>query len=180
LNLENSEKFRLSLIGGYNFEQPRFPWQDSVIRMAIQPNPDLLFYTATGYDFNRGTLRQVINQLRLRHGDNFKLDLGTRYDPTRGKLATAATALDTPIGPKYRLQAVAGWNGLTNTFDYRSFRLTRDLHCWEASLTYVDQGGFYNNRGFYFNLRIKAFPLYDNFGVGNFGQALDTSVGQVY
>jgi hypothetical protein len=44
----------------------------------------------------------------------------------------------------------------------------------------VDQGGFYNNRGVYFNVRIKAFPMLDDFGVGNFGQALDTSVGQVY
>lgn len=180
LNLEPTEKFKMSLIGGYNFEQPSFPWQDSVIRFSIQPTPSVLFYTATGYDFNRGMWRQVINQLRVRHGDDFKLDMGSRYDPTTGKLATLATSLDTPLGGKNRIQAIAGWNGLSNSFDYRSFRVTRDLHCWEASLTFVDQGGFYNNRGVYLNFRIKAFPLIDDFGVGNFGQALDTSVGQVY
>lgn len=180
LNLEATDKLKLSLIGGYNFEQPRFPWQDSVVRFTIQPNKNLLFYTATGYDFNRSQWRQVINQLRIRHGNDFKLDLGSRYDPTRGKLATLAGSLDTPLGAKNRIQAVAGWNGLTNSFDYRSIRVTRDLHCWEASLTYVDQGGFYNNQGIFFNLRIKAFPLLDDFGMGSFGQALDTSVGQVY
>jgi len=150
------------------------------VRFTIQPTRNLLLYTATGYDFNRSQWRQVINQLRVRCGNDFRLDLGSRYDPTRGKLATLAGLLDTPLGTKYRLQAVAGWNGFTNSFDYRSLRLTRDLHCWEASLTYVDQGGFFNNQGLFFNLRIKAFPLVDNFGMGNFGQALDTSVGQVY
>ncbi len=180
LNLENTDRFRLSIITGYNFAQPRFPWQDSVVRFTIQPTRNLLLYTATGYDFNRSQWRQVINQLRVRCGNDFRLDLGSRYDPTRGKLATLAGLLDTPLGTKYRLQAVAGWNGFTNSFDYRSLRLTRDLHCWEASLTYVDQGGFFNNQGLFFNLRIKAFPLVDNFGMGNFGQALDTSVGQVY
>ena len=180
LNLEANDRFKLSLIGGYNFDQPNFPWQDSVLRFSFQPTPSVLLYTATGYDFNRRMWRQVINQLRVRHRDVFKLDIGTRYDPTTGKLATVATQLDTPLGSKNRLQAVAGWNGLTNSFDYRSIRLTRDLHCWEASLTYVDQGGFYQNQGVYLNLRIKAFPLLDDFGVGNFGQALDTSVGQVY
>lgn len=180
LNLEETDTFKLSLIGGYNFDQPRFPWQDSVIRFTIKPAPGLLFYTATGYDFNRGKLRQVINQLRIRSGDRFRLDLGSRFDPTRNKFATVAGLLDTPLGNKNRIQAVAGWNGISNSFDYRSVRLTRDLHCWEASLTYVDQGGFYNNRGVFFNLRIKAFPMLDDFGMGSFGQALDTSVGQVY
>ena len=180
LNLEPSEKFKLSFIGGYNFDQPNFPWQDSVVRFTIQPSRSLLFYTATGYDFNRSQWRQVINQLRVRHGDGFKLDLGSRYDPTRGKLATVAGTLDTRVGARNRVQAIAGWNGLTNAFDYRSVRVTRDLHCWEASLTYVDQGGFYQNQCIYFNVRIKAFPLLDDFGMGSFGQALDTSVGQVY
>lgn len=180
LNLEDSEKFKVSLVGGYNFTQPDFPWQDSVFRFSYQPTKSVLLYTATGYDFNRSQWRQVINQLRIRANEAFKLDVGTRYDPISSKLATVRTSLDTRIGSKDRVQAIAGWNGITGDFDYRSIMYTRDLHCWEASLTYVDQGGFYDNKGIYFNVRIKAFPLLNNFGQGNFGQALDTSVGQVY
>lgn len=179
LNIENSQRFKMSLIGGYNFEQKQFPWQDSVLRFTFQPSDNLLFYTATGYDFNRSQWRQVINQVRIRSGENFKLDIGTRYDPISSKLATARGLLDTRVG-KDRIQAIAGWNGITGAFDYRSIMYTRDLHCWEASVTFVDQGGFYTNRGIYFNVRIKAFPLLTNFGQGNFGQALDTSVGEVY
>ncbi len=180
LDLKQGDRYKVSLLGGYNFEQPQFPWQDSVLRFSIQPTPSFLLYTATGYDFNRGQWRQVINQVRVRAGQDFKLDLGSRYDPLAGKLAVLRGSLDTPVGDKDRVQAIAGWNGLTNSFDYRSFKITRDLHCWEASIIFVDQGGFYNNRGVYFNVRIKAFPYLDNFGIGNFGQALDTSVGQVY
>jgi len=180
LDLNQDEKYKLSLIGGYNFQQPQFPWQDSVLRFSIQPTPSFLFYTATGYDFNRSQWRQVINQVRVRAGEKFKLDLGSRYDPLSSKLAVLRGALDTPVGDKNHVQAIAGWNGLTNSFDYRGLKVTRDLHCWEASIIFVDQGGFYTNRGVYLNLRIKAFPYLDNFGMGNFGQALDTSVGNVY
>jgi hypothetical protein len=180
LDIAESEKFKVSILGGYNFEQPKFPWQDSVLRFSVQPSPSFLLYTATGYDFNRSQWRQVINQVRIRAGEKFKLDLGSRYDPISSKLAVLRGSLDTPVGSKNHVQAIAGWNGLTDSFDYRSFKITRDLHCWEASLIFVDQGGFYSNRGVYFNVRIKAFPQLDNFGMGNFGQALDTSVGQVY
>lgn len=180
LDLADHQKFKVSLIGGYNFEQSQFPWQDSVLRFSYQPTSSVLLYTATGYDFNRSQWRQVINQLRIRSKDTFKLDIGTRYDPLSSKLATVRVLLDTRIGSKNHVQAIAGWNGFTKSYDYRGLSITRDLHCWEASLTFVDQGGFYTNKGIYFNIRIKAFPLLDNFGMGNFGQALDTSVGQVY
>jgi len=58
--------------------------------------------------------------------------------------------------------------------------LTRDLHCWEASLIYTKQTGFFESQGIMLNLRIKAFPMFHDFGVGAFGQALDARVGQVY
>ncbi|OFX13892.1 MAG: hypothetical protein A2Z18_09385 [Armatimonadetes bacterium RBG_16_58_9] len=180
LTLDESEKLRLSVLGGYNFQQKNFPWQDITFRCSWRPAPSFLLYTATGYDINRSTWRTLINQVRVRSGDRFKLDIGTRYDTTTERLATIKTQLDAPLGNKMRLQALAGYNGRTDSFDYRSVRLTRDLHCWEASITYVDQSGFYTDRGIYINFRIKAFPLVENFGMGSFGQALDTSVGQVY
>ena len=180
LNFQESEKLHLSVLSGYNFERKNFPWQDVTLRCAYQPTSSFLLYTATGYDINRSKWRTLINQIRIRAGDTFKLDIGSRYDTTRSKLAAVKMQLDTKLGPKMRLQALAGYNGITGKFDYRSAMLTRDLHCWEASLIYVDQGGFYRNKGFFLSFRIKAFPLIQNYGMGSFGQALDTSVGQVY
>lgn len=180
LNIQDGDRLRLSLLTGYNFEQKDFPWQDVVLRAAYQVTPSFLLYTATGYDINRSRWRAVINQFRIRAGNDFRLDIGTRYDTDSKQLGSIRAVLDTPLGSKTRLQAVAGYNGISNEFDYRSLRLTRDLHCWEVSLIYTDQGGFYSDKGITLNFRIKAFPLFENFGTGAFGQSLDTSVGQIY
>lgn len=180
LDIRESEKFRLSLLTGYSIEQKHFPWQDATLRFSVQPTDSFLFYTSTAYDLNRSRWRAVINQFRFRDGSRFKFDLGTRYDPTISKWASIKPVLDTQIGDKTRLEATASYNGISKRFEYRSLRLTRDLHCWEASLIYVDQPGFYNNKSIMFYLRIKAFPVFEQFGVGPFGQAQDTSVGEVF
>jgi hypothetical protein len=180
LNLQDSEKFKLSVFSGYNFEQQDFPWQDITIRFSFQPTSSFLFYTATGYDVNRSQWRTLINQIRVRARDRFRMDIGTRYDTIREQLAQARVVLDSALGPKMRLQAVSDYNGFTKQFDYSSVMLTRDLHCWEASLVYTRQTGFFESQGVTFNLRIKAFPFFREFGAGQFGQALDPSVGQVY
>lgn len=179
-NLQETQRLRMSILAGYNFEQDNFPWQDIVLRLSYQPTNSFLLYAATGYDINTSRWRTLINQLRIRAGDRFKLDIGTRYDTTRSKLATIATNLDMQIDRKTRIQAVAGYNGFTSSLDYSSVMITRDLHCWEAQLVYTDQQGFFEDKSIMINFRIKAFPLFQNFGVGAFGQSLDTSVGQVY
>jgi hypothetical protein len=181
LNLKSGKNNKFSLLTGYNFEQKQFPWQDAVIRWSVQPTRSVLLYTGTGYNFNQSRWRSVINQLRVRSDDDlFRFDLGTRYDTTVSKLSSIRGLLDMKVNSKTRLQANAGYNGLTGNFDYQNFKITRDLHCWEASLIFTNQTGFYKEQGIRLNLRIKAFPLFEDFGVGTFGQALDTSVGEVY
>ncbi len=119
--------------------------------------------------------------MRIRSGDDkFRLDLGTRYDTSLGQLSSIRGLLDTKINTKTHIQATAGFNGITNNFEYQNIKITRDLHCWELSLIFVNQTGFYEDKGIRLNLRIKAFPLYENFGQGTFGQVLDTSVGEIY
>ncbi|MGQ9456436.1 MAG: hypothetical protein ACUVRS_00090 [Armatimonadota bacterium] len=191
INYQDSKSFRFNILTGYNFDQPNNPWQDITLRFAVQPSPSLLLYTATSYDLNRSQWRTLVNQIRIRAGNiqpedtsepshPFRLDIGTRYDTQLHRLAVARAVLDSRIGNLWRIQANVGYNGFTRSFDYRSLMITRDLHCWEASLAYVNQGGFYRSKGITFTLRIKAFPFYQDFGTGPFGQALDTSVGEVY
>lgn len=180
IDLKETERFKLNILTGYNFAQKSFPWQDVTLRLSIQPTKNLLFYTSTGYDLNRGQWRAIVNQIRIRSGDKFRFDLGTRYDAVLKKFARIRPQLDMYVGSKTRIQAVAGYNGFNNTFDYRNLMITRDLHCWEASLVYTDQTGFFKDRSLMFYLRIKAFPLFKQFGIGPYGQAQDTSVGDVY
>ena len=82
------------------------------------------------------------------------------------------------MGRDWKLQGIAGWNAYTNGFDYRAFRLTKDLHCLEATITYTDDVGYRNASGLRFDLKIKAFPTQDLFGIGQYGQAIDTSMGE--
>ncbi len=180
LDVKETQKFKLALMSGYDFQQKETPWQDLTLRMTFAPGSSFGLYTATGYDLNRSQWRTLINQLRIRGGEKLKLDFGTRYDTQRGQWAQIRGRLDAQVDDKTRFQAIAGWDGFTKSFDYRSFMITRDLHCWEASLTYVNQGGFYQTQSLMFNLRLKAFPVQNTFGVGQYGQLLDTSVGDVY
>ncbi|MBI2843962.1 MAG: hypothetical protein HYX78_11235 [Armatimonadetes bacterium] len=179
LNLQETERLRLSLATGYNFGQKDFKWQDLTTRVSYAPSDRYLLYAATGYDINRSQWRALVNQIRVRLPNDFKLDIGSRYDIERSKFATIKTQLDTPIGEKWRLRALTGYNGFTKDFDYRHFQIVRDLHCWELSIGWVDQRGFWQERGLRLNLRIKAIPFFDSFGVGQFGQSLDTSVGEI-
>ncbi len=178
-NLQETERVKLSLYSGYNFDQDTFPWQDITARMTYKPSERYLIYTSTGYDLNRSQWRSLVNQFRVRYDNDFKVDLGTRYDIVESKLASVRGQLDTPMGKLWRLRANAGYNGYTSNFDYTNVQIVRDLHCWEATLTYVNETGFWQDKGIRLNFRIKAFPLFDSFGVGQFGQRLDSSVGEV-
>lgn len=179
IDVLETERLKYSIYSGYNFGASSFRWQDIVGRVSYAPNDTYLLYASTGYDLNRSQWRALINQVRVRVDNNFKLDVGSRYDFQQHKFATLKAQLDTPLTEKWHIRANAGYNGFTNAFDYRNIQLVRDLHCWEMSIAFVDQQGFWQERGFQLSLRIKAFPIFDNFGVGQFGQSLDTSVGDV-
>jgi hypothetical protein len=180
VDLRDNERFTMRLGTGYNIEDQGYPWQDITFRSTWTPFPSFLLYTSTAYDLNQSEWRAVVNQVRIRAGSKFRLDIGTRYDPFRHSWSNLKTQLDMPINSLTRLQALAGYNGFTGTWEYRNLAITRDLHCWEMSLVFMDQRGFYNNQSITVNFRIKAFPAFQTVDNGSFGQMLDTSVGQVY
>jgi LPS-assembly protein len=177
-NIQETDKFKMSLFTGYDFGQQEFPWQDITTRIAYAPSERYLLYTSVGYNLNRSQWRTLINQLRVRLPHDIKFDVGSRYDIEQHKFSSLKTEIDARINDLWRVRANAGYNGYTNAFDYRNIQLVRDLHCWEMTLTYVDQTGIWQDRGIRLGFRIKAFPLFDTFGVGQFGQSLDTSVGE--
>ncbi len=135
---------------------------------------------STGYDLNRSQWRSLISRFRVSAADWLSLDVGSRYNLREGNLDTLRSRFGLRIGRKWQVDGLVSWNGLTDKFDYRSFRVTRDLHCWEASVIFTDELGFRKDKGIMFELRLKAFPGPDRFGIGQFGQAVDTSLGEYY
>ena len=180
MDYQDEKALRWSLSSGYNLEQSQFPWQDIALRLTAHPNDYFAYSISSGYDMNRGRWRTLTNQIRILKPGALGLELGTRYDMATGKLGLARGRIDLQIGSKWRLEGITSWNGSLKKFDYQSYRITRDLHCWEVSLGFNNETGFRRDVGINLEFRIKAFQTADRFGIGQFGQAVDTSLGDYY
>ena len=133
------------------------------------------------FDPNTGKFVSATTDFRFRGHNDFGLDLVGRYDPTRKKFGSINSYLNLPIGKLFRVIVILQYNGFLNRFESRNLEIIHDLHCMEAVFTYIDNPfGFRNDRQFYFQLRIKALPQASKFGTGQFGQALDTGVGEIF
>jgi len=141
---------------------------------SYNPNPlDL----PQGSAFRQAHLQTVIGELRIRVPNGLRLDLGARYDPARSGFPAAKGQIDTALGSKWHLTALVGYDGFTR---FNDFMLVRDLHCWELALVRVDHRDWRREQSWMLMLRIKAFPPLERFGLGQSGQAIDTSVGDVF
>lgn len=180
LNMRDSKVHTVSLSSGYDFEDASSGWQDITLRSRYSPSKKFSLYTSTGYDLNLSQWRTVINQLNIKPNNSFSLGIGSRYDTINSRWALVRTAIDTKINPLTRLQLIQSYNGAKKQYDYSVLRVTRDLHCWEASLTYSQQKGFQNTKGIMLNLRLKALPYFPAFGIGQYGESLDTGFLETY
>ncbi|MHB1000910.1 MAG: LPS-assembly protein LptD [Armatimonadota bacterium] len=178
LDYQNSSKMRWSLSSGYQLDNRDNPWQDMAFRFTAHPDSSYAYSLSTGYDLNRGKWRNLISQFQVSKPKKIGLDIGTRYDMELGKFDMIRGRFDIYAGKKWRVEGITSWDGATKQFDYKAFRLTRDLHCCEVSVTYNDESGFRNDKGIRLDFRIKALPMSDRFGIGQFGQSVDTSMGE--
>lgn len=183
----DDRRLQLTARVGYDFTQSGFPgsppqpWQSLSLNLLARPVDWARIHQLVSFDPNRGRMIALTSDLRLRGRGDFSLDMVTRYDPQRSKLGAVNAQFNVPIGNVWRLLGIVQYNGYLNRFESRSFQIIRDFHCLEASLTYIENPfGFRSDRQILFQLRIKAIPLFQGFGVGQFGQALDTGVGAIY
>jgi hypothetical protein len=171
---------------GYDFSQSNFgglstPWQTLSANLLVRPVDWARWRTLLSFDPNTSQFVSATTDIRFRGHNDFALDLVGRYDPRAHKFGSINSYLNLPIGREWRLIALVQYNGYLGRFESRNLQITRSWDCLEASLTYIDNPfGFRNDKQFFFNLRIKAFPFFQQFGVGQFGQAIGTSVGDVY
>lgn len=182
----DDRRLQLTARVGYDFAQSSFggfrqPWQTLSANLLLRPVDWARMRNLISFDPNTGKLLSVTTDLRFRGHNDFALDLVTRYDPRQRKLGNLNGYFNIPIGNLWRVIALFQYNGFLNRFESRNLQIIRDFHCMEASLTYMENPfGFRSDRQIFFQLRIKAFPIFQRFGVGQFGQVIDTSVGEVY
>jgi hypothetical protein len=182
----DDRRLQLTARVGYDFAQASFsgfrqPWQTLSANLLARPTDWMRLQTLYSFDPNTGKFTSATGDLRFRGHNDFALNLVSRYDPQRHKFGAVNGFFNVPIGSAWRIIGLFQYNGYLNRFESRSLQITRDLHCLEASLTYIDNPfGFRTDRQIFFQLRIKAFPTYQRTGIGQFGQSLDTGVGGIY
>lgn len=193
-NYQETKQLQVTLATGFDFNrtqgfggQPATPWQNAALQTIYSPSGALRFRTTAACDLNHQTLLDLTNAVRVRAHNGLSLDLASQYSPQQHVFSNIYGSLDLPFfrDPRedagYRLRAIGGYNGYTKKFDYQGLALTRSWHDLEASLVYQNTPqGLRPGSSITFNLSLKAFPSYQPFGVGQFGQALDPSLGEVY
>jgi hypothetical protein len=195
---QETKQVQLTLATAYDFNQARSlypgesstPWQNLAVQLLYKPSPLFQSQTTAAYDPNHGKLLDVTDNLSLRAPGGYGLDLATRYDPVKYRFSEANYSVNIPFTPKvsleeesdYRLQIIGGYNGDIDQFQYQGIAVTRDWHDFSLSLVYQDDqtNSLQSGRTFTLNFQLKAFPAFQPFGVGEFGQGLEPGLGTVY
>ena len=197
-NYQETRQFRLTMATAFDFTQTHsqfpgespMPWQNLAAQVLFTPGDIFQLRSTAAYDINHGKLLDLTNYARLRVHGGQALDLATRYDPVSHRFSQTNYSLDLPFlrdrnpaeDSGYRVQAIGGYNGITDQFTYKGVALTRSWHDWEASLVYQDDmtSSLQTGETITFNFRLKAFPGFQPFTIGQSGQALDPGLGAVY
>lgn len=192
LSVQESQAFQLSVGTGYDFNRlqstPGYratPFQTVAAQALYTPVQALRFRTTLSYDINNSRLLDLTNFLRIRGADRFALNLSGRFSPTLHRYTTIKGDLNLPFfrdrreDAGYRIRALGGYNGITSRFDYKGVALTRSWHDYELNLTYLDTpNGLRPGSTFNLTFRLKAFPASEPFATGQYGQSLDTGIGE--
>ena len=192
LNYEPTRKIQIVLASGYDFTQthsinglPPTPCQNLSIQLVAKPSSILVNRIVTTYDPNHGTLFDVSDDCNVGMPWGFVFQTGIRYSPSTHTFSTVTENLTLPLLTNkmqqagYKLQALGGYNGFTKMWTYYGVQLTRSWHDFELSAVMQNDLSGTPGTTFYLNFSLKAFPGYQPFGVGQFGQGLDTSIGNI-
>ena len=164
---------KASLLSGFDFENSR--WQSLLMRSSAPLSKRLSVTASSAYNLNEGQFRDVVTQAQWKRGDDW-LNLGARYDARRGQLRRVAVDADVDLAPRWRLRYLAGYDRALRKVIYNEAMLVRDLHCWEALFFYSQQ-----RKMFRLDFRIKAFEWgRRDFGLGRFGQRVDSTMPEPY
>ncbi|MBI3947957.1 MAG: hypothetical protein HY321_18715 [Armatimonadetes bacterium] len=192
LDPEQAGRASVSLNTGYDFRQD-FGY-DLTISGQYQPTAHHLISLRTAYDWlgkagpfagatRRSRLRNVTGRFVTTYGSNFDLTANALWDTNLNRLGTIRTALNARVGPFWQVQSLYGKavTGFGPSRPYTQVMLTRDLHCWDASLIFREDNTTGTRvRDVRLVLSIKAFPVNKEFGITSSGQYLTTDIGSVY
>ncbi len=165
---------RLELSTGLDIINGR--WRDALLRYEVMTAASSKVQLQAGYSLSRSQWRPASIRWITAARDRYYMALVANYDIERSQLTRATMDLDWRWHKWWRIQLLTGYSGYSHELDNISVQLTRDLHCWVASLAYDKQ-----MKELRLNLGLKAFPSNERMlGVGRSGARFESSMGQYY
>jgi len=176
------KNFKTEIFSGYDFNagSSNSPWQDLNFRFNWTPSDYFSWYLSSNYDLNGIGLGNIISQLKFFNKDKFSFDVGLRYDNRTGKLISGKSLLNCKISNDYLLGAFLSYDGYDKRLDYIVGELTRKYHCYDLSLLYKRQTGYYSDSSIMLYVKLNIFPDTKEMTVGSDGTAISTGVGDNY
>lgn len=90
---------------------------------------------------------------------NFNYSYGYSKIGNKPKVTqTLSFSGDFSLTPKWKINFSSGWDFNAKDFSHTSFSLTRDLHCWVASLNIIPFG---ERKSYSFTIGVKSAVLQD-------------------
>lgn len=178
------ENFRLNFTGGRDIQNDYT--RDILANLQWIPSKGTYVSLGTSYGLQaeqRGLFGDIYGNLRFSRRTTRTLGgqfaLGFRYAPSGTGTARGLTrvnaSFDTNVTRKIRFQALAGYDGINNRFDFQQYRAIVDLHCFNLFTTYDS-----SRKELRFDLALKAFPFADTrFGRNGLSEGFDPGVAEV-
>jgi hypothetical protein len=179
--------------------------RDMTLQMVHQQGEQARFEVSTGYDFISNAWRTASGRLELLTSgwsklslqasynlataqwrpldarwvwvrpEELKLSLSSVYAMAASQLQQVGADLDWTLGHRTRLQMTTRYSGYTHRVDQLAMTVTRDLHCWQAAVSYDKL-----TSDFQVTLGLKAIPgLQANLGSGR-GYASGAGAGSYF
>ncbi|MGE5531736.1 MAG: hypothetical protein ACM3VW_06460 [Bacteroidota bacterium] len=167
------DKMRLDFTFGRDFHNNFY--QDALLRAEIMLSERNRIEAQGGYSVELAQWRPLNLRWIYATERNWWSAVTINYDLDQSDLTNISFDIDWLPSEKWRLQFLGGYSG-SGGLDQADIRITRDLHCMLASLTYIN-----STNEIRFGLGIKAFPSDTRtFGVGGRGQYFESNFGDQY
>jgi hypothetical protein len=143
--------------GGYNYMNSTY--DDVLTDVSFTPSEKLTLNVSTGWSIENQRYRDLVGSATVTPFHGFVNTGSLVYDMNVGRVLSANTLVDLVMGDSWenRFHFKMGhvYDFTTDHLQLRNLAVVKDLHCWEASVSYDDY-----LKEWRFVMSLKAFPAY--------------------
>jgi len=146
--------------GTWNLEKTN-KFTDPDFRLELSPYSWLYFDSQLTIVPKNQSVSLMTSEMSLKPWDRFRMALGYRYEKLVTDIRDQLTFdMEFIVTPKWKIRWYERFDLNAREVEEQQFIITRDLHCWEAELTYDVEGDnlFGDSYTVWLAFKIKAFP----------------------